>query len=121
MNFIRKNIFTFAAVMLVAMFGLVDSASAASVMGIAADKALAAFKAARTILFIIGGFGLIGIAFAAIFGKLNWKWFGALAVGLAIVAAAGAIVQYATTNQNDNGTTGHSNFGDTYDQNANNF
>ena len=100
---------------------MIEPAAAESVMGIAAGKALAAFKATRTIIFIIGGFGLVGIAFAAIFGKINWKWFAALAVGLGILAAAGAVVQYATTNQNDNGSTGHSDFGDTYNQGSNNF
>ena len=91
MNFVKKNIWTFAAVMLVAMFGLIDTA-AASVMGTAANKALDAFKATRTIIFIVGGFGLVGIAFAAIFGKMQWKWFAALAVGLGILAAAGSVV-----------------------------
>ena len=106
MNFMRKNIWTFAAVMLVAMFGLIEPAAAQqSVMGIAAGKALAAFKATRTIIFIVGGFGLVGIAFAAIFGKINWKWFAALAVGLGILAAAGAIVQYATTAGNEQAPT----------------
>ena len=104
MNFLKKNIWTFAAVMLVALFGLIEPAAAAgnSVMGIAANKALEAFKATRTIIFIVGGFGLVGIAFAAIFGKLNWKWFAALAVGLGILAAAGAVVEYATSNNADN-------------------
>lgn len=103
MNFIKNNIWTFAAVMLFAMFGLVDSAAAAissssnSVMGVAATKALDVFKATRTIVFIVGGFGLVGIACAAIFGKMQWKWFAFLAIGLAILAAAGAIVNYATT------------------------
>lgn len=121
MNFIKNNIWTFAAVMLVALFGLIEPAAAqstsgGSVMGIAATKALNAFKATRTIIFIVGGFGLVGIAFAAIFGKINWKWFAALAVGLGILAAAGAIVKYATTQEgNTNTGTGYGNqFGDTY-------
>ena len=110
MNFIKKNIWTFAAVMLVAMFGLIEPAAAQagsnSVMGIAATKALNAFKATRTIIFIIGGFGLVGIAFAAIFGKINWKWFAALAVGLGILAAAGAVVNYATTSSTNESSVG---------------
>lgn len=105
MNFIKNNIWTFAAIMLFAMFGLVDNAAAAigpgtqsnSVLGVAAGKALDVFKATRTIVFIVGGFGLVGIACAAIFGKMQWKWFAFLAIGLAILAAAGAIVNYATT------------------------
>jgi len=39
---------------------------------------------------------LVALAFMAIFGKLDWKKFSMLAVGLAILAAAGAIVDYAT-------------------------
>ena len=97
----NKKMFIFALVALFATFGFVDLAAAASssVMGIAAGKALSVFKAVRTIVYIIGGFGLVGLGFAAIFGKINWKWFAALAVGLAIIAAAGAIVEYATTSQ----------------------
>ncbi|MBR6412273.1 MAG: TrbC/VirB2 family protein, partial [Alphaproteobacteria bacterium] len=34
--------------------------------------------------------------FAAIFGKVNWKWLAALACGLAIVAVAGQVVDYVT-------------------------
>ena len=42
----------------------------------------------------------MALAFQAIFGKVKWAWFAALAFGLAVVAAAGAIVNYAAnTNQ----------------------
>ena len=54
------------------------------------------FKDFKMIIFVVGGFGLVGIAFQAIFGKVKWTWFAGLAVGLAILAAAGAIVDYAT-------------------------
>ena len=39
---------------------------------------------------------MVGLAFAAIFGKVKWSWLAALAVGLAIVAVAGAVVDYVT-------------------------
>ena len=67
-----------------------------SLMTVAADKALRMFKHVKGIIFIVGGFGLVGIAFQAIFGKVKWSWFAGLAIGLAILAAAGAIVNYAT-------------------------
>lgn len=101
----NKKMFIFALVALFATFGFVDMAAAQSVMGIAANKALQTFEAIRTIVYIVGGFGLVGLGFAAIFGKVNWKWFAALAVGLAIIAAAGAIVQYATSNQGQIGNS----------------
>ena len=67
-----------------------------SLMSTAADKALVVFNHVKGIIFIVGGFGLVGIAFQAIFGKVKWSWFAGLAVGLALLAAAGAIVEYAT-------------------------
>lgn len=67
-----------------------------SVFQTALKKALQLFTHTKTIIFVVGAFGLIGIAFQAIFGKVKWTWFAGLAVGLAILAAAGAIVNYAT-------------------------
>lgn len=70
--------------------------SSTEVWSLAFSRTLNAFINARTVIFIVGGFGLIALAFFAIFGKIQWKWFAALCVGLAIVAAAGYIVEYAT-------------------------
>ena len=60
------------------------------------EKDYAIFDNVKTITFILGGFGLVGIAFQAIIGKVKWTWFAGLAVGLGILAAAGSIVEYAT-------------------------
>ena len=60
------------------------------------DRMVVTFKNSRSVIFIVGGFGLIGLGFAAIFGKVNWKWLAALACGLAIVAVAGQVVDYVT-------------------------
>ena len=54
------------------------------------------FRNSRSVIFIVGVFGLIGLGFAAIFVKVNWKWLAALACGLAIVAVAGQVVDYVT-------------------------
>jgi type IV secretory pathway VirB2 component (pilin) len=104
MRFIKNNIWTLCLMALFGTFAFIGDASADTVMDTAKTKAINVFVAVKTILFIVGGFGLVGIAFAAIFGKLNWKWFAALAVGLAIVAAAGSIVNYATGDTNMTGT-----------------
>ncbi len=98
MQFIKRNIWTLAAMVLfvtVAMVGDAAAVDGTSLMTQASTKVSNVFEAVRTIIFILGGFGLVGVAFAAIFGKVNWKWFAALAVGLAILAAANAVVQYA--------------------------
>ena len=71
-------------------------ADGASIMDTAATKARNTFDKVKTITFILGGFGLVGIAFQAVMGKVKWTWFAGLAVGLGILAAAGSIVEYAT-------------------------
>lgn len=103
MQFIKNNIWTLCLVALFSIFAFTgDAAAQGSVMELGKTKALNVFTSVKGIIFVVGGFGLIGIAFMAIFGKINWKWFAALAVGLAILAAAGAIVNYAT-GENING------------------
>ena len=110
MRFIKKNIWTLAAMVLFVTVAMVGDAAAsvdgASLMDQASSKVSNVFEAVRTIIFILGGFGLVGVAFAAIFGKINWKWFAALAVGLAILAAANAVVQYAAGSQAGTGVSG---------------
>ncbi len=72
------------------------------------NKLSGIFQSIKGILYIISGFGLVGIAFMAIRGRMSWKWFAMLAAGLAILAAAGALIEYAT---GDNSVKGY--FGDT--------
>ena len=65
------------------------------------NKMLDVFQNVRSIIFIVGGFGLVGLGFAAIFGKIKWTWLAALAAGLAIVALAGAVVDYVVKQQGE--------------------
>ena len=112
MRFIKNNICTIcilAAFMLLAL--PVEVFAQDSIENIAARKAANTFTAVKRIVFIVGGFGLVGIAFGAIIGKVKWTWFASLAVGLAILAAAGSIVEYATGDFEDKEFMGDS-FGD---------
>ncbi len=86
---------TFAFVMLAtnAMAGTTASSTA---FDIVLEKVIAAFVDSKLVIFVIGGFGLIAVAFLAIFGKVHWKWFAGLLIGLAVVAGAGMVVDYAT-------------------------
>ena len=54
------------------------------------------FKNLRSVIYVLGGFGLIGFAFAAIFNKLSWSWFAAVAIALLTLGLAGAVVDYVT-------------------------
>lgn len=98
------KIFGLAAVMVVAAGSAMAAEGSTTVVQAAITKAANVFKSIRTIVFVIGGFGLVGLAVQAIFGKVKWPWFGALAVGLGVLAAAGAIISYATGDSITSGT-----------------
>ena len=103
MQFIKNNFWTMAVVIFTVTMGMIGDAAANDVMSLALTKTVNVFKRVKAILIVLGGFGLVAVAFLAIFGKVNWKWFAGLAVGLAVVAAAGAIIQYATGNSAETG------------------
>ena len=92
-----KKLFSIMAFALIAGIMMWSGdALASSAWQVAFDKVTEAFQNSRKMIFIIGGFGLIVLAFFAIFGKINWKWFAALCVGLGIVAIAGLVIDYVT-------------------------
>ena len=112
MKFFKKNIWTICS--WVAVFALIaldafaedGGLSGASLMSTATLKVANVFKNVKTITFILGGFGLVGIAYQAIIGKVKWSWFAGLAVGMALLGAAGAIVEYASGDNQVNATLG---------------
>ena len=54
------------------------------------------FDNSRNVVYYISGFGLIGVAVAAIMGKINWKWLAMICVALATLAGTEKIRDYAT-------------------------
>ncbi len=101
MKFLKSNMLSIMSMtFLFVMVMLGDAAAENSVFGTAITKMANLFTNAKLVIFMIGGFGLVALAFQAIFGKVKWAYFAALAFGLAVVAAAGAIVNYAA-NTND--------------------
>lgn len=54
------------------------------------------FANVRTIVYVTAGFGLIGVAVAAISGKLPWRWLAMISVALFTLAVAEKIVLWMT-------------------------
>ena len=104
MKFFKNNILSIMAMTLLFTLVMIDGSYAASVFESAREKLVELFRNAKMIIFVIGGFGLVALAFQAIFGKVKWPWFAALAFGLAVVAAAGAIVNYAANTEGASGS-----------------
>ncbi len=100
MKFLKSNMLSIMSMTFLFSLVMLGDAAAASVFGTAIDKMANLFTNAKLVIFMIGGFGLVALAFQAIFGKVKWAWFAALAFGLAVVAAAGAIINYAANTNN---------------------
>ena len=72
------------------------SSAAKGIFGSAQTKANDAFMNIRLIVFLVGGFGIIGLAFAAIFGKVHFRWGSGLAFGLFVLAVTASVISFVT-------------------------
>ena len=52
------------------------------------------FTGMREIIYAVSGFGIIAVVIGAIFGSINWKWLTAIIIGLFVIAATAAIINY---------------------------
>lgn len=75
-----------------------------TIFAVIKKKAASSLKEIKMVVYIIGGFGLIGFAFMAVFNKISWKWFAHLAIGLFLVSAMGLFVDYFITQDGRPGT-----------------
>ncbi|WP_262030493.1 MULTISPECIES: TrbC/VirB2 family protein [Microvirga] len=74
----------------------VDSSASAQVFGALETKGKNAFENIKNLSFLVGGFGIIGLAVMAYFGRFQFKWLFALVGGLALIAASGSMIDYVT-------------------------
>ncbi len=102
---------------LVAVFGVIMYATGAWAQN-AFDTAIGSlatlFNNVKGVFYILAAFGLIGMAAAALLGKIQWKWLFALVFGVAIVAGAGMIVSYAAGESVDTNDTFGNDTGSSY-------
>lgn len=52
------------------------------------------FKGMREIIYAVAGFGIVAIAIGGFFGNFNWKWLGAIIIGLMVIALTAGIINY---------------------------
>ena len=50
------------------------------------------FQRLRDLIYVVAGFGIIGVAVGGFFGNLNWKWLGAIVISLIVIASAGELI-----------------------------
>ena len=96
----------FKTLALVAVFGVALYATGASADAgnTIAQRLAGVFEQVKTVFYVLAAFGLIGLAAAALLGKIQWKWLWALVFGVAIVAAAGYIITFAVSGGQQGGS-----------------
>ena len=82
----------------VSSFCLADN-SHAQLFSELTEKGAEIFTGMRDIIYVVSGFGIIGVAIGGFFGNLNWKWLGAIIIGLMIIAMTAAFIQYVSGEQ----------------------
>ena len=54
------------------------------------------FNGLRDLIYVVAGFGIIGVAVGGFFGNLNWKWLGAIVISLVVIASTGELINLIT-------------------------
>ena len=74
MRFLKKNFWTLSCLAFVMVMAVSGNALADgnTLMETAQTKAMSVISSVKTIIFIVGGFGLVGLAIQAINGKGQW-------------------------------------------------
>lgn len=54
------------------------------------------FQGLRDLIYVVAGFGIIGVAVGGFFGNLNWKWLGAIVIALVVIASTGELITAIT-------------------------
>lgn len=87
------SIFLFSCTILFLVF-FSKNVCAAPLEQIMVLKSAVLLKSVVGIVFIMGGFGLVGLTVGALFGRIKWRWAACLALGLFIASTALSIVAY---------------------------
>lgn len=58
------------------------------------NKGAEIFNGIRDIVYVVAGFGIIGVSVGGFFGNMNWKWLGAIVIGLMVIGLTGSIISY---------------------------
>lgn len=90
------NLGIIATLSLILCVVLVSDAAAANIFETVKEKVYTTLKDLRTVIYLVGGIGLICFTFAAIFGRISFKHLATICFSLFLVAAMGLFISYFT-------------------------
>lgn len=97
-----KKTARFMALVLVFSSVLFTASAHAEDTGLFSDlikKGAEIFNGMRDIIYVVAGFGIIGVSVGGFFGNLNWKWLGAIVIGLMVIGLTGSIIAFVAGDQ----------------------
>lgn len=74
--------------------GTTTTSGSGTLFGDLTQKGIQIFTGMRDIIYVVSGFGIIGVAIGGFFGNINWKWLGAIVIGLMVIGLTGEILIY---------------------------
>ena len=89
---LKSNLFLSLLIIVVLALCPQDAWSASTVFEKVRQKAASSLKDVKLVVYILGGFGLIGFSFMAIFNKISWKWFANIAISLFLLSVMGLFI-----------------------------
>ncbi len=92
-----QTLVTFFMCFVYSSFALAQDGSDSTIFTAVLGKSAEVLTSARNISFVIAGFGLIAFAWAAIFGKISWKHFFNIGIGLFLLAVMGGFISFMVT------------------------
>lgn len=91
-SLLKSNLFFLLLVTALFALSPQEAWSAEGVFETVRQKAAASLKDVKLVVYILGGFGLIGFSFMAIFNKISWKWFANIAISLFLLSVMGLFI-----------------------------
>ena len=91
-----KKYISFLIMLALILFFPADAWAEGNIFSQVREKAVRFLVDSSGVVYLLGGFGLVGFAFMAIFNKISWKWFANISIGLFLVAVTGMFISYFT-------------------------
>ena len=63
------------------------------------------FNGMRDIIYVVAGFGIIGVSVGGFFGQINWKWLSAIIIALMVIGVTGSILNFIVGGPSQTGIT----------------
>lgn len=91
---VKLKKFTLLTMVVFALSSILFATNSYALFDELVSKGSQIFMGMRDIIYVVAGFGIIGVAVGGFFGNINWKWLGAIIIGLMVIAMTASFINY---------------------------